>query len=95
MKNRILQTTAFYRRTALTVAVMAALTAISAHAKSSSLPDLDGDGIPNLVDPDVDNDGIPNGRDSNVDGGMCRSGPYKGRCIGDHRQYPTIHLGHR
>ena len=29
-------------------------------------PDLDGDGVPNIVDPDVDNDGIPNALDKNI-----------------------------
>ena len=47
-------------------------------------PDLDGDGIPNIVDPDIDNDGVPNALDRNVDGGIARSGPYSGRYIGDH-----------
>lgn len=51
---------------------------------SGSAPDLDGDGIPNLVDPDVDNDGIPNAFDRNIDGGIAKSGPYEGRYIGDH-----------
>ena len=37
-------------------------------------PDLDGDGIPNIVDPDIDGDGIPNALDKNVDGGIARSG---------------------
>ena len=46
--------------------------------------DLDGDGIPNIVDPDVDNDGIPNGLDRNVDGGKAKSGPFAGTHIGDH-----------
>ncbi len=47
-------------------------------------PDLDGDGVPNVVDPDIDNDGIPNALDRNIDGGIARSGPHKGRYIGDH-----------
>ncbi len=46
-------------------------------------PDLDRDGIPNISDPDVDNDGIPNGRDRNIDGGTARSGPLRGKFIGD------------
>ena len=46
--------------------------------------DIDGDGIPNIVDPDVDNDGIPNGLDRNVDGGWAKSGPLAGRFVGDH-----------
>ncbi|MEO8617390.1 MAG: hypothetical protein ABI600_19820 [Luteolibacter sp.] len=46
--------------------------------------DLDGDGIPNIVDPDIDNDGIPNALDRNIDGGIARSGPYKDTYIGDH-----------
>lgn len=46
--------------------------------------DLDGDGIPNIVDPDIDNDGIPNIFDKNVDGGIARNGPYAGTYIGDH-----------
>jgi hypothetical protein len=47
-------------------------------------PDLDGDGVPNVVDPDIDNDGIPNALDRNIDGGIAKSGPQKGRFIGDH-----------
>lgn len=47
--------------------------------------DLDGDGIPNIVDPDIDNDGIPNGLDRNADGGIAKSGPYAGTYIGDHQ----------
>lgn len=47
-------------------------------------PDLDGDGVPNVVDPDIDNDGIPNALDRNIDGGIAKSGPHKGRYIGDH-----------
>ena len=46
---------------------------LSAHA--SEAPDLDGDGVPNIVDPDIDNDGIPNALDDNIDGGIARSGP--------------------
>lgn len=49
----------------------------------ASSPDLDGDGIPNVVDPDIDNDGIPNAMDRNVDGGVAKTGPYAGRYIGD------------
>src|SRR5688572_3160964 len=45
--------------------------------------DTDGDGIPNLVDPDVDNDGVPNAYDRNVDGGVARSGPFRGKWVGD------------
>lgn len=51
---------------------------------ASDAPDLDGDGIPNIVDPDIDNDGIPNALDDNVDGGIAKSGPYTGQYIGDH-----------
>jgi hypothetical protein len=47
-------------------------------------PDLDGDGIPNIVDPDIDNDGIPNALDDNVDGGVCKYGPFAGKYLGDH-----------
>ncbi len=47
-------------------------------------PDLDGDGVPNIVDPDVDNDGIPNALDKNIDGGIAKTGPYSGQYIGDH-----------
>lgn len=46
--------------------------------------DLDGDGVPNLVDPDIDNDGIPNALDKNIDGGIAKSGPSAGQYIGDH-----------
>ena len=51
---------------------------------ATSAPDLDGDGIPNIVDPDIDGDGIPNALDDNVDGGIAKSGPYKGQYLGDH-----------
>jgi hypothetical protein len=53
-------------------------------ASAGDAPDLDGDGIPNIVDPDIDNDGLPNGLDDNVDGGIAKSGPYAGQYIGDH-----------
>lgn len=46
--------------------------------------DLDGDGVPNIVDPDVDNDGIANALDHNIDGGIAKDGPYAGQFIGDH-----------
>ncbi len=45
--------------------------------------DLDRDGIPNIFDRDVDNDGILNAADRNIDGGTARSGPLRGRYIGD------------
>lgn len=45
--------------------------------------DLDGDGIPNIVDPDIDNDGIPNALDRNVDGGVAKAGPFAGQYLGD------------
>ncbi len=47
------------------------------------LPDLDRDGIANIIDPDVDNDGLPNRIDRNIDGGIARTGPLRGRQIGD------------
>jgi hypothetical protein len=64
----------------------AALLGLSAtHARANgTAPDLDGDGIPNIVDPDVDNDGLPNALDENVDGGIAKSGPYAGQYLGDH-----------
>lgn len=46
-------------------------------------PDLDRDGIPNIIDPDVDNDGVLNGADRNIDGGVSIKGPLRGRSIGD------------
>jgi len=54
----------------LTAAVIAAFGVSPAMAKQ---PDLDGDGITNLLDPDVDGDGILNGADRNVDGGVCKN----------------------
>ena len=51
---------------------------------AGAAPDLDGDGIPNIVDPDIDNDGIPNALDDNVDGGICKYGPFAGKYLGDH-----------
>ncbi|RYD41719.1 MAG: hypothetical protein EOP85_12260, partial [Verrucomicrobiaceae bacterium] len=45
--------------------------------------DLDGDQISNGKDRDVDGDGTLNRSDLNVDGGVCKSGPFKGRFVGD------------
>lgn len=66
----------------LTAATLLAFVAVSPRA-SASVRDLDRDGIPNSVDPDIDNDGIPNSLDPNIDGGLCKSGPLRGRYIGD------------
>ena len=55
---------------------------LPAYSQTAS-PDLDRDGIPNISDRDVDNDGILNGADRNIDGGTARSGPLRGRYIGD------------
>jgi hypothetical protein len=70
------------------LAGLAAALAISlvspARGELDGAADLDGDGIPNIVDPDIDNDGIPNALDRNVDGGIALSGPYAGQYIGDH-----------
>jgi hypothetical protein len=54
-----------------------------AFAQTPNQADLDRDGIPNVSDLDIDNDGIPNGRDRNIDGGTARSGPLRGKLIGD------------
>lgn len=67
----------------LLAAAALGLSALDARAGGTA-PDLDGDGIPNIVDPDVDADGIPNALDENVDGGIARSGPYAGQYVGDH-----------
>jgi hypothetical protein len=53
-------------------------------ATATQAPDLDADGVPNIVDPDIDNDGIPNALDDNIDGGIARSGPFTGQYLGDH-----------
>ena len=50
---------------------------------NSPVSDLDRDGVLNITDRDVDNDGILNGADRNIDGGTARSGPLRGRVIGD------------
>ncbi len=50
---------------------------------SAQSKDMDGDGITNALDRDVDNDGIPNAVDRNIDGGIARSGPMKGKWVGD------------
>jgi hypothetical protein len=55
----------------------------SAYSQTAAQPDLDRDGIPNISDRDVDNDGILNGSDRNIDGGIARSGPLRGRHVGD------------
>jgi len=52
-------------------------------SQTPSLADLDRDGIPNGIDPDIDNDGVINGRDRNIDGGTARSGPLRGKYVGD------------
>ncbi len=67
----------------LLAAAILGLSAINARAGGSA-PDLDGDGVPNIVDPDVDNDGIPNALDENIDGGIAKNGPYAGQYVGDH-----------
>ncbi len=73
---------AIFRATA-TAAVLTLMLAMPIRSAPSA-PDLDGDGIPNIVDPDIDNDGIPNALDDNVDGGVAKSGPFAGKYIGDH-----------
>jgi hypothetical protein len=70
-------------RTGAALAVLALLLQVPLHAAGTA-PDLDGDGIPNIVDPDIDNDGIPNALDDNIDGGWARSGPFAGKYLGDH-----------
>ena len=72
----------FLRATA-TAAVLTLMLAMPLRSAPSA-PDLDGDGIPNIVDPDIDNDGIPNALDDNVDGGVAKTGPFAGKYIGDH-----------
>ena len=52
------------------------------HAQAAAA-DLDRDGTPNISDLDVDNDRILNRADRNIDGGTARSGPLRGRYIGD------------
>ncbi len=70
-------------RTGAALAVLALLLQGPLHAAGTA-PDLDGDGIPNIVDPDIDNDGFPNALDDNIDGGIARSGPFIGKYLGDH-----------
>lgn len=67
----------------LLAAALLGLSATQARANGTA-PDLDGDGVPNIVDPDVDGDGIPNALDENVDGGIAKTGPYAGQYVGDH-----------
>lgn len=66
------------------IAVLLGLALQTGVTRASDAPDLDGDGIPNLLDSDIDNDGIPNSLDDNVDGGIALTGPYAGQYIGDH-----------
>ena len=76
--------------TLLAVLVLALGTSVHAaywngHRSTRELTrDLDGDGIPNVVDPDIDNDGIPNALDDNIDGGIAKTGPFAGKYVGDH-----------
>lgn len=70
------------KKAALPIFLALALQAGTVNAASTA-PDLDGDGIPNVVDPDIDNDGIPNADDDNIDGGIALTGPYAGKKIGD------------
>jgi len=72
------------KRVAFPLAVFSTSAFTTLAVDGPSAPDLDGDGIPNIVDPDIDNDGLPNGFDPNVDGGIALFGPYKGQYIGDH-----------
>jgi hypothetical protein len=74
MKNATLMTV---------VGCIAFLASTTAFSQTTNPPDLDRDGIPNITDRDVDNDGILNGSDRNIDGGTARSGPLRGRVIGD------------
>ena len=64
-------------------AISLALSPLPLHAATNA-PDIDGDGVPNIVDPDIDADGIPNALDDNINGGIARTGPYVGRYIGLH-----------
>jgi hypothetical protein len=50
---------------------------------SASSWDLDRDRIPNGFDRDIDGDGIRNHADRNIDGGVVRTGPLRGRFVGD------------
>lgn len=68
---------------ALLAAAGVSLGLLESASSQTRPPDLDRDGVPNLSDRDVDNDGIPNGLDRNIDGGVARSGPLRGRYIGD------------
>ncbi|OYV03966.1 MAG: hypothetical protein CFE26_19385, partial [Verrucomicrobiales bacterium VVV1] len=67
----------------LTPFVALALFCSASEVRAAGRDDIDGDGILNAGDPDIDNDGIPNGSDRNVDGGISRSGPKRGRFVGD------------
>lgn len=80
MKPRLNLNTAILRWSVLATLALATPVAWA----GTKAPDLDGDGIPNIVDPDVDADGIPNALDKNIDGGIAKSGPYRGKYIGDH-----------
>lgn len=77
MKNTLFK---LFTKTATIALVMTLSPTI--HAQPSTA-DLDGDRIPNISDRDVDNDGVLNGADRNIDGGIAKSGPFKGRYIGD------------
>jgi hypothetical protein len=70
-------------KTILAAAAIFTGAGIASNAQAASARDLDRDGIPNAVDPDIDNDGTPNLLDTNVDGGVSKSGPLRGRYIGD------------
>lgn len=72
------------KRIAFPLVVFSTVALFSYGQNNSNAPDLDGDGIPNIVDPDIDNDGLPNMMDPNVDGGIALTGPYAGKYIGDH-----------
>lgn len=80
MKRQLLHSRVRTLSLAAFTALALATTPTSARAAA---PDLDGDGIPNVVDPDIDNDGIPNALDKNIDGGVAKTGPHAGRYIGD------------
>ena len=82
MKRRLLRTSAQTLTHAVILAASISLALMPSSGRADS-PDLDSDGIPNVVDPDIDNDGIPNAMDRNVDGGVAKTGPHTGRYIGD------------
>ncbi len=83
-KIKYVKTKFKFRKLRSGITLMAFLSLMLAPMQVRADDDLDGDGIPNVVDLDIDDDGLVNTIDDNMDGGIATTGPYAGQYIGDH-----------